>query len=421
MTLARVAKQLDVAELEEFQRLARVLLAHGVVTRTHPRPGALSAIRRYETVLRNEFARVLRYRLDVGPTSARLTRRAARLSAHRAARTPTGRRFGRWGYTYLCLVLAALEALGEQTTISQLADEVVRVRAGDTDLPVDLTAADQRRGFVDALRWLEVRGVLDVRDGDTERFLTDPGADALYDIDRDIASRLLVASPSVLREVRTTADFLVEPYAATDEGTLQRLRYAVTRHIVTEPAVYYAELADDERAYLRQNRGWLARDIELLTGCPVEARGEGVLLVDVGSGDDALTERDDRFPAPGSVALAAMLLAEAVIAAVRARSSTADGAADLPVGACIGRDELARCWHDDVVAHYRERFTVDYRADPDKLLADALALLERVDLVVRAPGAADGADALIVRPAIARFRPEVMLRDVQPSLLGNLA
>lgn len=415
MTLARVAKQLDVAELEEFQRLARVLLARGVVTADHPRPGLLAAIRRYETVLRAEFARVLRYRLDVGPTSARLTRRAAQLSAARPARTPTGRRFTRWGYTYLCLVLAALEALGEQTTISQLADEVLRLRAGDADLPVDLTAADQRRGFVDALRWLEVRGVLDVRDGDTERFLTDPDADALYDIDRDVASRLLVASPSVLRDVHAAADFLVEPYAATDEGTLQRLRYAVTRRIVTEPCVYYAELDEDERGYLRQNRGWLSRDIELLTGCPVEARREGVVLVDVGSGDDALTDRDDRFPATGSVALAAMLLAEVLLARLRDRESPS-GEIGIPVGVPVSRAEVGTWWHDDVVTRYRDRFTAEYRAEPDRLLADALALLARVELLV-AGADPHAADQLIVRPALARFRADVTVRDVQPTLL----
>lgn len=410
MTLARIARQLDPSELDEFQRSARLLLAHPVVTDTYPRRGALPAIRRYETVLRNEFGRVLHYRLDVGPTCARLTRRPASLSSVRPARTSTEREFKRWTYTFLCLVLAAFESLGEQTSLSQLAEEVARLRAGDATLPVDLTVNEQRRGFVDAVAWLEHLGVVKVQDGSTESFMAGDEGDALYNVDRDAASRLLVASPSVLREVRTAEDFLKETYPPGPEGELAHVRYSVTRRILDAPAVYYAELPADEVAYLRQNRGWICRDIELLTGCVVEARSEGVALVDAQV--QPLTRNEARFPGGGNVAHCALLLAERLVDAATGLT-TADPAPTVPLtGRVVSSEVVSAAW-EAIVSDYRDRFNADYRDDPDKLREEALAMLESRDLLAPAD------DGVRVRPVLARYRASVRLADAQLSLLGG--
>src|SRR5207249_4054255 len=90
VTLARIAAQLDPAhELDDFRAAARTLLTHGLATERYPHPGALTLVRRFEEPLRNEFARMCRWRLDVGPRCARLLRRPAALSRHRPARTAT--------------------------------------------------------------------------------------------------------------------------------------------------------------------------------------------------------------------------------------------------------------------------------------------------------------------------------------------
>jgi hypothetical protein len=198
--LARIAVHLDPGtELEDFQTAARLLVAHQLVTERFPHRGALALVRRFEEPLRNEFGRLCHWRLDVAPTCARLTRRPACLSAHRPARTASQSRrpFTPRSYAYLCLVLAAIESLGAQTTISQLADAALRLGAGDDALDLDLTEHAHRRAFVDAVAWLEERGVLTLLDGETESFLAQ-GGDALYDVDADAASRLLVSPPSVL-------------------------------------------------------------------------------------------------------------------------------------------------------------------------------------------------------------------------------
>jgi uncharacterized protein (TIGR02678 family) len=399
MTTARVAVQLDPAELDEFQRAARLLLAHPLVTPSWPRAGALALVRRWEQVLRAEMGRILHYHLDVAPTCARLVRRSASLSPHRPGLTATGRPFTRWTYTYLCLVLAAIEGLGQQTTISQLAEEVARLRAGDDALPVDLTRYDQRRALVDAAAWLESRGVLTLRDGATESFL-DQG-DALYDIDGDAASRLLVASPSVLREVAEAGDFLAERYPPGDQWEQRRTSHRLARRLVSCPVVYYDDLPADELAFARQRRTRLADELERLTGCTIEARAEGLALV------DATVEPLARepFPGRGAVAHAALLLGEQLCA----RSPVTDGSTRQ-----LDATSADEAWAA-VVASHGDRFTAEYRDDPDRLRRDALGLLERLDLADVLPGG-----AVAVRAALARYRPAVHRPDdPQLSLLAD--
>ena len=65
-----------------------------------------------------------------------------------------------------------------------------------------------------------------------------------------------------------------------------------------------------------------------------------------------------------------------------------------------------------MVEAFRDRFTADYRDDHPRLRREALELLGRLDLV-----RTDG-DALVVRPAMARYRAEVRLPDPVPTLFG---
>ena len=395
MTLARIAVHLDPArELDDFQAAARALITHGLVSDRYPHPGALALVRRFEEPLRNEFSRMCGWRLDVAPTCARLLRRPAALSTLRPARTATQSRraFSPQAYASLCLLLAALEGLGEQTTITQLADEVVRLRAGDVALPLDLTAHAHRRAFVDAVAWLEQRGILKLLDGDTEMFLGGSG-DALYDVDRDAAGRLLVSPPSVLAALTTPDDFLEEPYPPTVEGEQSRARHRVHRRLLTEPALYYAELPDDERDYARQRRTRIREELERLTGATLECRTEGQALVGLPAAEP--------FPSGGAVAQAALLLGSEL--AIVAREAPDAAPAIGRVVTCLDADAAWR----RVLATYVGRFTADYRAEPDRLRAEAMSLLERLDLV----GAMASGDVL-VRPVLARYRAEVRLPEM---------
>lgn len=417
MTLARIAAHLDPAtEVDGFQTAARTVLAHPVVTEHYPNPGVLTLVRRFEEPLRNEFARICNWRLDVGPTCARLMRRPPAVSSHRPARTVSQSRrpFSPMTYASLCLVLASLESLGAQTSISQLAEESLRVRAGDDDLPLDLTRHTHRRAFVDAVAWLEARGILTLLDGDTEAFLSRDG-DALYDIDADAASRLLVSPPNVLAGLSAPEQFLDEVYPPTLEGSHARARHRVHRRLLTETVLYYDELPEHERSYARQRRTRIREELERLTGCHLECRAEGQALI-------GLAESES-WPGPsGTVPQAALLYGEELAAEARGAVTGADAAARLdgviyttrehdeptgqPVGRVVDAAEAGRCWRR-VVGAYQQRFAADYRAEPDRLLDEATDLLERLDLVTRRP---DG--SILVRPALARYRVDVRLPEV---------
>ncbi len=394
MTLARVAAQLDAAnELDEFRTAARTLLTAALVTESYPHPGALALVRRFEEPLRNEFSRMCHWRLDVGPTCARLLRRPAALSLHRPARTATQSRraFTPLAYAYLCLVLAALEKLGEQTTITQLADEVARIRAGDDALPLDLTSHAHRRVFVDAVAWLERRGVLGLLDGDTETFLAASG-DALYDVDRDAASRLLVSPPSVLAGLTSPDDFLDEPYPPTPEGAQSRARHRVHRRLLTEAVLYYDELPDDERDYARQRRTRIREELERLTGCTLECRDEGQALIGLPAAEP--------FPAGGAVAQAALLFG-GELAAIASKEAGSG------MERLVSAAEADAAWRR-VVAAYAGRFTAEYRAEPERLRTEAVARLERLGLL-----AAHGDGDVVVFAALARYRAAVRIPETR--------
>jgi len=389
LTLARIAAHLDPArELDDFQAAARALVTHGLITESYPHAGALALVRQFEEPLRNEFNRLCHWRLDVAPTCARLLRRPTVLSVHRPARTATQSRrpFSPQAYASLCLVLAALESLGEQTTISQLADEVARLRAGDDALALDLTVHVHRRAFVDAVAWLENRGVLELLDGDTETFVGG-GGDALYDVDRDAASRLLVSPPSVLARLTSPEDFLDEPYPPTTEGEQARARHLVHRRLLIEPVLYYQELSEDERDYARQRRARIREELERLTGATLECRAEGESLIGLPAAEP--------FPSGGAVAQAALLLGSE-LATLASGSYTAVGA-----GRVVASIDVDTAWGRVEAAHGR-RFPAEYRAEPHRLRGEAVALLQRLGLLTTMPSG-----ELVVRPALARYRAAV--------------
>jgi uncharacterized protein (TIGR02678 family) len=173
----------------------------------------------------------------------------------------------------------------------------------------------------------------------------------------------------------------------------------VHRRLLTESALYYDELPGDERDYARQRRTRIREELERLTGCTLECRAEGQALIGLPAADP--------FPAGGAVAQAALLLgSELAVAAAHDRDPATS--ATQVIGRVVGGPDVEAAWRR-VVSAYTGRFTTEYRADPDRLRAEALALLQRLDLI-----RGDDGGALLVRPALARYRADVAL----PETLG---
>jgi uncharacterized protein (TIGR02678 family) len=446
-------------ELADYQRAARMLLVHPLVTTSHPNGTALVLVRRFARPLAADLAAVAGYRLDLEPTCARLVRRIDRLDDTQLVRRRDGKPFDRRRYAYLCLVLAALGRSGSQMALTELADALRRRAADVTDLGFDPDDYRHRLAFVDVVRHLLDLGALHEVESSAVDWVRDPDAgEALYDVDRDVI-HLTFVPPRVVQHVTSARAFLAGTTAVSRETRREATRQRLARRLLEQPVVHLDDLDEGERAYLVSQAASLTADLERLTGGQVERRAEGLSLLDATGG---FTDR--RFPTGGTAAQVALLLVDAMAREVTAGdvptassprdadrvtalvdrldaarphaptilvddadaeapdsdAETAEGAtavidADEASNAAAGplfttawlREQVA-----GLIATHGRAFAADLRDDPDGLVRTAVEVLTTFDLVRDVPG------GVVARPVAARYR-DVAITTVaaQPSLL----
>jgi uncharacterized protein (TIGR02678 family) len=332
-------------DLGAYQRAARTLLVHPLVTRMHPNADALTLVRRFAVQLARDLDSVAGYRLELSPTCARLVKRLDRLDATQGIQLPGKRPFDRRRYAYLSLVLGALGRAGTQVALTELAD-ALRRRAAEIDgLGFDPDEYRHRLAFVDVVLHLERLGVLSPLEVSGITWLKDPEAgDALYDVDRDAAHALFVP-PRVMQHVGSVTALLSGELSASRDARRAAARQRLGRLLLENPVVYLDDLAEADRLYLRNQARSLAADLDQLTGGQLERRAEGVALVDATGG---FTDR--RFPTGGTPAQVALLLADAIADAVGDGARHGDGDGDngavghatVPAAAAAGAELAAR-------------------------------------------------------------------------------
>lgn len=438
-------------ELDSYQRAARTVLSHHVITAVHPDRFALPLVRRWAGELRDDLLELFGYRLDVTETVARLHPVIDRFDASRPARTRTDRPFDGRRYAYLCLFLVALGRAGEQMVLSELVDRVVDEATAIDGLSLDPDLAADRHALVDVVGWLVDRGAMTIADGDTEQWARDPGdGEALFDIDRTVVAALthigrwpgyLTGAADLLGEFDPAG--VPDPESARGRQAAAR---AVRRALVERPLVAAAEFDRVHRRLLYE--GVCAEQVARLTGLTAEARAEGVAMIDT-------TGRlsDGRFPSTGTVAQVALLLANDIAERVldpenplptvehdpergqrRLRDEldaalprdrepfpeagpddgidTADVEAPTPAALPKVDDGWITETVAAVIATYGRTFAAQWADDPGGLRTAAIDLLERFDLVIRVPG------GLLIRPTLARYRGVVVtVRDRAASVL----
>ncbi|MEU7765704.1 DUF2398 family protein [Nocardia sp. NPDC049190] len=444
-------RTIDALALDNYQRAARVILAHHLVTRTYPDRIALPLIRRWATELREDLAALFGYRLEVTETTARVFPVLDRLDASRPARTQADRVFDRRRYAYLALAVAALGRAGDQITLSELADQVAAYtnRVDGLELSTDRTA--DRDAFVDAVGWLTHRGAIALADGDASGWANDPEAgEALYDIDRPVVVALF-RPPRALQHLHSVRGLLTEEAMATSAAasapTAAETARRVRRALVERPVVYADDLALPDRPVLAQER--IVAEVELFTGLHAERRAEGVALIDTSG-----RLSDIRFPGTGTLAQVALLLAGEIADLVLdidnplpRRSGAPDRgealAAQLddtipestvfaPLAALRSLDPPGRVpdspepdqgqtaarpveatyplvdatWVRETVQALADRygatFAAQWQADIPGLATEVVSLLERLRLIRTVD------DGLLVLPALARYRGAVV-------------
>lgn len=375
----------------ELRRAARALLRRPLVRANGPESEAFVLIRRHASTLREWFDRNTGWRLIIEADLARLVKHTATTEdptypAREARSKPP---FTRRRYVLTCLALATLDRAETQITLGRLAEQVV-LGANDpalvaTGMTFTLEGRDERSDLVAVVRLLLDLGVLSRVAGDEEAFVKDTG-DALYDVHRRVLAGLLATprGPSAVAvegpetfEDRVTA-LTAEMPATTDDLRNQRIRHHLTRRLLDEPVLYYAELDDAQRSYLAGQRAAITTRITELTGLVAEIRAEGIAMVDP---FDDLT--DVRMPESGTEGHATLLLAEHL---ARSAEST------------LALERLHEHIREQADAHrsYWRRDAAEPGAEVG-LTASALDRLEALRLVSRRP------DSVTALPALARY------------------
>lgn len=394
-----VTDELDTARDIERRRAVRALLRQPLLA-----SGAADfpAVRRHEAWLRDWFARETGWALRVDPELARLRKTPADHADASRPATVGGQRLRRRRYVLLCLALAALERGEGQTTLGRLAEAVVTGAADPVLLAAGVTfeldARDDRGDLVAVVRLLLELGVLRRVAGDETGYLSGAG-DALYDVQRRVLAGLLTTrrGPSMIDAPNTQARLVAmsdAPLADTDEARTTALRHRLTRRLLDDPVVHYADLAADELAYLTSQRAALLRRVSAVTGLEPEVRAEGIAMVDP-TGADALT--DVRTPEEGTDGHATLLVAEHLAAH---GPVTVSGLETLVAG---------------LAAEHRTRWrkTVGDPGGVTALTALAVDRLVALRLARLEPGAQPTVAPL---PAIARFRLGALADDLQETL-----
>ncbi|MDT0341860.1 TIGR02678 family protein [Streptomyces litchfieldiae] len=371
--------------LAERRRAARALLAAPLLT---SRSEDFRLVRRHVGELAAWFTQETGWRLVVDAETARLYKTPARLDdATRPARAPRTRvPFTRRRYVLLCLALATLERADAQITLGRLAEGVL-TGAGDpvlaeAGIEFRMDRRDERSDLVAAVRLLLEWGVLHRVAGDEEAYLSEVSNDVLYDVRRRVLAALLAATRGPSTVAAAAPDRLLAALTAdvtpdTEESRLRALRHRLTRRLLDDPVVYYAELPEDERVYLISQRHAITRRITELTGLVAEARAEGIAMVDP---DDELT--DLRMPEQGTDGHATLLIA--------AHLATVGG--PRTEGQLL---VLIRQLAEKYRSYWRKAAAEPAAAA--ELLAQALDRLAALDLVTR-----DG-ETVTAKPALVRY------------------
>ena len=264
--------------------------------------------------------------------------------------------------------MSVLLTCPEQVLLSQL---IADVRSAAVEAGIDLGDIDrpvERRALGAALRQLVRWRVLVEEQGTVGGYADEGHAEALLTVDRDVVAHLL-ATP--MGRAGTREEFIANAAAAGPGGA----RHAVRRRLVECPVVHLDDLTAHERAWLRREQRRDERSFGEYVGLQAELRAEGAALFDP---DDELS--DLHFPGTGTVAQAALLSVEAMVAEL---SPTAARTGTPTIGVPVPDGMLERILAG-LVERHRRRWAGAYTDDPLALREAVVDLLTRMGLATRA-------------------------------------
>lgn len=386
--------RLDAVKLSERQTALRALLSQPMLSSRGGSTDRFALIRRHADWLRQWLTDNCGWGLHLDGEFARLQKTPPDIDdgSRAAIEVRSGIPFNRRKYVLLCLALATLERGDRQTTLGNLAQEVISLVSADSSLAqsgitFDLSNREQRSDLVGVVRYLLELRVLERVDGDEQLFLQNV-SDVLYNVNRPILALLLNLrrGPSTIDSELSFPDrmrmLIEEPRPDTDDARNRALRHKLTRRLLDDPLVYFEDLEATELDYLNKQRGRLLRRVEEATGLIAEVRAEGIAMLDE-RGD--VTDLD--IPKDGTEGHFTLLIAEFLAQRIRNQPTARVGIGELHEHASTLIREHSSHW----------RRSVREPGAEESLVADALGRLEGLRLIARR------GDVVIPRTAIARY------------------
>ena len=390
MADSRLSDVLDAQLSDQRGRALRTLLRQPLLTSRGPDRQKFSEVRKHAGWLAEWFAREAGWSVQIDHSVARLRKvvpwHEDGTRAAQAGKVP----FGRRRYVLTCLALAALERAESQVTLGWLVGRIVVLAREDelasAGVTFTLQSKEERADLVAVARVLLDIGVLARVAGDEQSFVNETG-DALYDVDRAVLSVLVTArrGPSMIAATGTAerlAALTGEAPPATEDGRNRAIRHSLTRRLLDDPVLYYADISEEERGYLDTQRGPLLRRLTEATGLVAESRAEGIVLLDpTGEATDL------GMPEEGTDGHATLLLAEFLADRLRAGQTGP-----------VSLDALVRHMAGLVTAHRRH-----WRKDAALPGADRALTVQAVRRLTALGLVQDGPAGVVPRPALARF------------------
>jgi uncharacterized protein (TIGR02678 family) len=376
---ADVLDRLGEIDQADVVRCARVLLRRPLLRAGGPEAELLPLVYRHRATLTELFAGVLGYRLVVERRFARLYKAGPGADPTRGEPTLSPR-----GYAYVALAMAALTTAGRQTLLSRL---VTDIRAAATQAGIEVgDDLGDLRAIASALRYLVSLGVLTETEG-TVTSLSDGADEALLTIDTSLLGQL-VTGPIA------TAGSASELIALAARPGPRGIEHTLRRRLVEHPVTHYADLTDEEAAWLRRRARTESRLLERCFGLATESRLEGIAVTDP---EDYLT--DLAFPGQSTVARVALLALPDLLGPAPREDGWVPVTTERVTEVCAALvDAYPAAWSKQVVASV------------PRLVDDVLHLLTALNLARRAE------DGWLISPAAHRWQPEP---DATPRQAGG--
>lgn len=180
-------------------------------------------------------------------------------------------------YAYLCVLLMFLEDkdANEQFILSQLTEYISAGMPGDI---TDWTSYTNRRRLIRVLRYAADQGLLEITDGNDEKFMDDEAGEVLYG--NTGASRYFMRNfTKDITGYTKPEDFQESEWFQVDEDRGFARRHRVYKRLLFAPAMYREDGSDEDFEYLKYYGRRLSEELEQLFDCNIHIhRGSAYLM-----------------------------------------------------------------------------------------------------------------------------------------------